>query len=292
MSPREHPVVFDCEGDRLIGIATVPDKPSRLGVLIVVGGPQYRVGSHRQFVHLARSLAREGYPTFRFDYRGMGDSEGAMRSFEQVEPDIHAAVRAFRSVCPDVQRLVVFGLCDAASAVLMAAERIDSLAGMILANPWVRRAETLNAAVVRHYYRRRFFSTEFWRKVFSGNLEIRSVAAEFLERVSNFVCGRSQDSDSAGGDFIDRMRHGWHLPVSRLLLLSGKDITAREFDDVRVEDKRWDLGKNDRLLVEARFGDADHTFSVAQWRDELSAQCCKYVANSLESAYDFNDELR
>jgi hypothetical protein len=52
----------------------------------------------------------------------------------------------------------------------MAAERIDGLAGMILANPWVRRAETLNAAVVRHYYRERLVSAEFWRKLATGKL--------------------------------------------------------------------------------------------------------------------------
>ena len=165
--------MFECDGDRLIGILTLPDAPSSLGVLIVVGGPQYRVGSHRQFVDLARALTHEGYPTFRFDYRGMGDSEGAMRTFEDVEPDIHAAVRAFRTACPNVERLVAFGLCDAASAVLMAAERIDGLAGMILANPWVRRAETLNAAVVRHYYRQRVLSAEFWRKFATGKLHLR-----------------------------------------------------------------------------------------------------------------------
>ena len=151
----------------------------------------------------------------------MGDSDGAMRSFEQVEPDIHAAARAFRGACPGVQRLVVFGLCDAASAVLMAAERIDGLAGMILANPWVRRSETLNAALVRHYYRQRLFSAEFWRKLATGNLAIRSVATEFMGRISKLVTAGAGDKGSARGNFIDRMREGWQLPVAKLLLLSG-----------------------------------------------------------------------
>ena len=48
------------------GVATLP-----IAVLVVVGGPQYRVGSHRQFVSLARALARQGMTTVRFDYRGM-----------------------------------------------------------------------------------------------------------------------------------------------------------------------------------------------------------------------------
>ena len=53
------------------------------GVLIVTGGPQYRAGSHRQFVLLARFLAARGMAVLRFDYRGMGDSEGAPRDYRR-----------------------------------------------------------------------------------------------------------------------------------------------------------------------------------------------------------------
>lgn len=285
MNAKEVPVIFECAGDRLIGILTVPDEPSPLGVLIVVGGPQYRVGSHRQFVHLARALTREGYPTFRFDYRGMGDSEGAMRSFEDVELDIHAAVRAFRAACPNVKRLVAFGLCDAASAVLMAAERIDGLAGMILANPWVRRAETLNAAVVRHYYRQRLLSAEFWRKVAFGSLPLRSVTAEFVDRIARLVAAVPRDAISDSADFVDRMRVGWRLPVCKLLLLSGQDITAREFEDVRAGDRRWALREGVELLQEARLPKADHTFSTAQWRDEATLHCSRFLAQISSDPY-------
>lgn len=277
MSPAETPLVFECQGDRLIGIVARPGQPSPLGVLIVVGGPQYRAGSHRQFVHLARALARDGFPTFRFDCRGMGDSEGAMRTFEQIEPDIHAAVRAFRGACPGVKGIVAFGLCDAASAILVAAERIDGLAGMILANPWVRRSDTLNAAVVRHYYRERLLSSEFWRKLATGKLQVGSVAAEFLARVGRFIRGRSGDDEPTSADFVDRMRAGWQLPVNKLLLLSGRDITAREFEDVRKADTRWAPVNHESMLDEERYADADHTFSMARWQNEAAARCSQFL---------------
>ena len=68
---REEALVFGCGGEALVGVLARPDAPAARGVLIVVGGPQYRAGSHRQFTHLARELARNGIASLRFDYRGM-----------------------------------------------------------------------------------------------------------------------------------------------------------------------------------------------------------------------------
>jgi hypothetical protein len=45
-------------------------------VVIIVVGPQYRAGLHRQFVSLARTLSTAGFLVLRYDYRGMGDSDG------------------------------------------------------------------------------------------------------------------------------------------------------------------------------------------------------------------------
>ena len=55
---REEGKVFWCGENRLVGVATIPEKGSDVGVLVLVGGPQYRIGSHRQFALLARALAQ------------------------------------------------------------------------------------------------------------------------------------------------------------------------------------------------------------------------------------------
>src|SRR5262245_60307703 len=71
--PVERAVVFGCEGEELLGVLHEPASdgatgtPASTGVIIVVGGPQYRVGSHRQFVLMARELARRGHAVLRFD---------------------------------------------------------------------------------------------------------------------------------------------------------------------------------------------------------------------------------
>ncbi|RME66758.1 MAG: hydrolase 1, exosortase A system-associated, partial [Alphaproteobacteria bacterium] len=52
----EQPLCFRAADAHLLGVLHRPDgaPPSSVGLLILVGGPQYRVGAHRQYVHLAR----------------------------------------------------------------------------------------------------------------------------------------------------------------------------------------------------------------------------------------------
>ena len=58
---KEQAVTFKCNNDSLLGIVHHASN-NNLAVLIVVGGPQYRAGSHRQFVQLSRFLAKNGVP--------------------------------------------------------------------------------------------------------------------------------------------------------------------------------------------------------------------------------------
>src|SRR3546814_10563479 len=93
----------------LVGILHLPAAAARRGVLIVVGGPQYLAGSHRQLLLIARLLAEQGYPVLRFDHRGIGDSDGPYLGFEALDADIAAAIDAFVAHCPQVEEVVLWG---------------------------------------------------------------------------------------------------------------------------------------------------------------------------------------
>ncbi len=105
----EQAVRFACQGEELVGILGRPAAPRALGVVIVVGGPQYRTGSHRQFTLLARHLLQEGFAVLRFDCRGMGDSGGEFPGFEHISADIAAAVDTLCEHIPAVRRVVLWG---------------------------------------------------------------------------------------------------------------------------------------------------------------------------------------
>lgn len=127
-----HRLSFACHGATLA--ATHDAAPGTTGLLIVSGGNEIRSGAHRGMALLAQRVAAAGYPVFRFDRRGIGDSEGENGGYLSSAPDIAAAIAAFRKAAPQLTRIAAFGNCDAASALLLH-QPLD-LDTLILANPW------------------------------------------------------------------------------------------------------------------------------------------------------------
>jgi len=266
----EYPISFVCNGHALVGVLHLPSSPPSVGVLIIVGGPQYRVGSHRQFLSLARQLATSGIAALRFDCRGMGDSEGIFPGFTGIGDDIHAAVDALQSAVPSLRRVVLWGLCDAASAIAFYAQSDDRVSGIVLLNPWVRTEDSLAQAHVKHYYLQRLADPAFWRKLIRGEFALTRAIGSFAGDLRRTIGARG--APAAGEENLpERMAVGiekFRGPI--LLLLSGRDFTAKEFEDAARRSKRWQ-----RILargeVEQRdFAEADHTFSRRSWRDQVA----------------------
>jgi exosortase A-associated hydrolase 1 len=251
--------------DQLTGIISLPPEPARagtLGVLIVVGGPQYRIGSHRQFTLLARALARAGVPTLRFDVRGMGDSAGDARSFDALDDDIASAIQALRRSQPQLEGVVLWGLCDAASACLLYLQRRRDakIAGLCLLNPWVRSAQSQARTRVKHYYLQRLRDRAFWAKLLSGKV----AAGALLELASALRLSRSSGSTSAPGpaSFQDRMLAALQaFEGPTLLILSGEDYTAKEFLEYAAQRPAWQAQLARPELSRVDVPGADHTFS-------------------------------
>lgn len=289
MNSSDSAIAFDCAGERLIGIVSQPEPAalSDTGVVIVVGGPQYRAGSHRQFVMLARHLAASGHATLRFDARGMGDSSGAQRSFEDCSDDIGAAVSALQNAVPQVQRVVLWGLCDAASAALLYVDNTADprIAGLALLNPWVRSEASLARTHVKHYYRQRLIQPAFWKKVFSGGVALNAVTG--LAANLRVATARKDTTGGAAGTatYQDRMASAWQAfdrPV--LLMLSDDDYTAREFNDYSTADARWQAALRKRPPQRVALAGADHTCSAPAAQRALEAATSAWLRNAAAPA--------
>lgn len=285
MSFSEQAVTFACGDDQLVGVLAQPDQPTAdLALLIVVGGPQYRAGSHRQFVLLARRVAAAGVPVLRFDYRGMGDATGAVRPFDDTAHDVGAAIAALVVASPGVKRVVLWGLCDAASAVLLywRATADPRVSGMVLVNPWVRTEATIARAQLKHYYLRRLGDRAFWSKLVHGGVDVVGAGAAVVRGMVRARRSMAVPAADAETSFQDRMADGLRSfdgPV--LVVLSEDDLTAREFVEYTNGSPTWQ-GLLDRDHVERlQIAGADHTFSTTGERREAETRLIDWLRRTL-----------
>ena len=178
---------FDCSGDTLVGSLDAADAVT--GLLIVTGGNELRCGPYGSHAELADKIAGAGFPVLRFDRRGVGDSSGDNLGFAASADDIAAAIAAFRAARPRLKRIVAYGNCDAASALMLAqGQGCDVL---VLANPWTfepmsepdsparivgEQQPQMTPQAIRAHYLRRLADPRALLRLLTGKVKVRQLA--------------------------------------------------------------------------------------------------------------------
>jgi exosortase A-associated hydrolase 1 len=300
MTYNEVPLVFSCKQARLIGIVTIPQSlQQQTGVVIIVGGPQYRAGSHRQFTLLARMLATQGIATMRFDVRGMGDSEGAARPFTALNDDIRAAIDTLLSQVPSLDHVALWGLCDAASAAMMYGYQDQRVRQLIVLNPWVHTEVSGHRTRLTHYYTQRFLNRDFWHKLISGQLQIMVALREFLTSLKTItvhaVQRRGGESSTTAAPTTTPSPDAYLLAIHKgimqfqgsiLIILSGQDLIAQEFISLTRNNKHWRRIIRHKKITIDTLAEANHTFSSQQWRQKVEILTAQFLTTG---TIDFNN---
>lgn len=260
---RRH-VTFACEGSELVG--TLDAAAGRTGLLIVTGGNELRSGPWGSQALIAQKAALAGFPAFRFDRRGTGDSAGENARFAGSAADIAAAIAAFRAHVPTLRRVVAFGNCDAASALMLAGGA--GLDALVLANPWTFEpapeaspesgiepapAPMPPSVLRRHYFKRLTDPRAIWR-LLTGKVELARMASSLADAAKG---------DGAPTSLARQLGDGLAAftgPVT--ILLAENDRTAQAFL------ANWD--KADSRLRQCP--GASHSFVEPQARIWLQGQ--------------------
>jgi exosortase A-associated hydrolase 1 len=207
----EEAIHFTAEGRRLYGIVHRPEKPAPglPVVLMMVGGPQTRVGSHRAYVQIARALCAGGATVVRFDYRGVGDADGDYVTYTYSETSLEAALDWISlrvETAPGAQhaseasqasrasrdkRVVLWSLCDGAAASMVFGPRLGQrIVGMILCNPYVHNQQNRAESLIRYYYLRRILDKSFWLKLVTFRFNPIAFAVSFAGLLKSVVSSR------------------------------------------------------------------------------------------------------
>ena len=275
----EEPVSFHLQKKRLYGILHLAENKRNTVaiVLMVIGGPQTRVGSHRLYVQLARGICEAGVSVFRFDYEGIGDSEGGFVGFESAGLSIRAALDFLFDTCPSLKDVIIWSLCDGSTACAIYAKNDrERISGMILCNPFVETEENKAKTVLKYYYVRRLLQKEFWKKIFLFKLDVMASINSLVLLVQQASSNNGSYNDaSRANDCIDL-----NIPLPEQMvesivtynkpirfLLSTDDLTAMEFRDImRKRSELAELMSTGRVSIKYIKG-ADHTFSKQSYKE-------------------------
>lgn len=248
---RRH-ISFRCDGVALA--ATIDDGDATAGLLLATGGNEIRSGAWGSQAELAARLAAEGFPVFRYDNPGTGDSEGFNGGFKDRIHAVRAALEAFRREKPGLSRIVAMGNCDAASTLMLTGgEGLDAL---VLSNPWTIEQEDAAPPpeAVRDHYRRRLTDPRAMLRLLTGKVSIGKLAASLRDalKAAPLPTGLAQDMAAGIAAFPGDVR----------FLIAARDRTAQAFLAA------WD--KDDPRIRHCP--EASHSFVEPHARDWLAEQ--------------------
>lgn len=258
---------FSCEGASLAG--TLDDAPGTTGLLVVTGGNEVRAGAHRGQAMLAAQIAAQGFPTFRFDRRGIGDSEGENSEFTGSAADIAAAIAAFKQAAPQITQIVGFGNCDAATALAIH-DVADRPAALILSNPWTFDEETTapSAEAIRARYWRKLKNPAELLRLLTGKVDLRKLG-------KGIAAARNTSSASALAEQIAASLTTYRQSDGAVrLLVATRDRTGQAFLTAWHSDTFKDVRADDAITL-TELDSSSHSYAdaaEAAWlRDQIIA---------------------
>lgn len=286
-------VVFpNRDGVRLFGVLDAPESPvGELGVLLLSPGIKMRVGPHRLYLRLVELFLGLRLPVLRFDFYGLGDSEGALT--EQLMRDVYNHIEVGRFVGDTlaamdwmerhhgIKRFILCGLCGGAVTGLLAGSRDPRVVGLLslgitpvlasrAADPGMYMTVGQLERLQRGYLSK-LTNPESWLRLLSFKSDYRliwkSLTVRFRPKPAAAPPPAGSD-DNASPIFPPAFMKMLSTQRPMLLIFGGSDRLAWEFDEKFVARHREALSKLPALYDVHVVKQANHVLSQEEWQKE------------------------
>lgn len=312
MNSQTIPVTFlNKDGFRLFGILHQPDSPgdSEVAIILLSPGVKTRVAPHRLYNKMAERFVALGYSVLRFDFYGLGDSEGEVRETDLA--DLYGAIQVGRYVNDTIAamdwmqenygtaRFILSGLCGGAITGLLTGARdprVTSLLGLgipvILDGSNIDFTRYMTDAQLkgtRKGYLRKFnlANSRAWRSwlrfvTFRSHYSLiaRSMMKPILARLRRAepVAGDPQEPQDNTNPYFAPAFFQMVSTSRRVdLIFSGADRLYWEFEAKFFRRHDVNLQRYVGWYEVHVTPNANHIFSFREWQEDMLEQCCQWL---------------
>lgn len=295
------PVTFvNRAGTRLAGILHEAGGRGDAAAILLSPGVKSRVAPHRLYPKIADRLVACGVSVLRFDFHGLGDSEGSVP--EPLLQDLYGAIQSGRYVNDThdaidwlrgetgVGRVILGGLCGGAiTGVLAAAARRDVAGIFGLGLPVsldgagvdaVRSMSTGQLAGIRAGYRRKLLDASSWRRLLTLQTDFSLVARSFT------AAARGRRPVATPQNLNPHLAPALFRVLSQgcrvLLLFAEADRLLAEYRE-KFEPLHGEALKRHADRLEVRVVKAaNHVFTFPEWQQEMREATTSWLHGVLD----------
>ena len=290
------------DGLRLRGMLHEPDPQSARGVCVLLLSPgiKGRIGPHRLYLKIAAGLVPRGFHVLRFDFYGLGDSDGVID--ERLTSDMYNTIQDGRYVADTiaamdwmqstfgVKRFVGSGLCGGSITAMLAAaqdKRIESILSLSIPTAfdggeanWARFATARQLEGIRRGYLKRLLKPEAWIRFLSGKTSYhvlwrslkqvlpwtpKTPAAKPAATPSALAAPKDDTNPKFAPAFLKFVGSRRRM----LLVFSGRDRLQWDFEEKFRDRHLADLEPLRDKFEMHTIADANHILSDPAWVREL-----------------------
>jgi uncharacterized protein len=285
-------------GLRLFGVLHTPagKPPGDLVVLLLSPGVKMRVGPQRLYLRLTELFLALGLTVFRFDFHGLGDSEGALP--EERLKDVYSNIELGRFVDDSIdamnwmehsygcRRFLLSGLCGGAITALLTGGRDQRVVGVhglgmtaVLAAPAADQSRYMTIGEIeaqQSVYLRRVLSPNAWYRLLTLQTDNRLIKRmmglwirKLFGRRPTPPAAAPPEDDNANPLFPPAFFNMVSTGRPMLFVFGGGDRLHWEYEEKFVARHRERLASMPKLVEEHVVQLANHVLSLREWQDEM-----------------------
>ena len=290
-------------GQKLLGIVHLPDTNAQeTGILFVHSGVQGRHGNTDQYVAYAREFCRNGFPCFRFDPNGLGDSEGIIEPMNMR--DFYGAIQMGRYVEDTlrgieefkrlgVKQVILYGLCGGGITALLAASMSTDVKGLLLLSTPVMldssnvdyqlRIPKETASLHLRGYVKKIFKPKNWLRFLTFKSDYSTIYGyiKAIFRRSNKHQEKSKKSTPSVAQVNKYFFEAYTVCKDKIPIFwvfGSNDSFWYDFEREVLGEQH--LSTSDKLLL---IDGGNHMFTLQEWQRQIKEETSKWV---MENYYE------